>query len=63
MDVVQERDGSNVVRANLTRVGNIGGLLSRQTYTSAGALDKTAFYAYDGSGNVVGTTDASQNVS
>jgi len=62
MDVVQERDGNNVVRANLTRVGNIGGLLSRQTYTSAGVLDKTAFYAYDGSGNVVGTTDASQNV-
>ncbi len=62
MDVVQERDGSNVVRANLTRVGNIGGLLARQTYTSAGALDKTAFYSYDGSGNVVGTTDASQNV-
>jgi len=62
LDVVQERDGSNVVRANLTRTGNIGGLLARQTYTSAGALDKTAFYSYDGSGNVVGTTDAAQNV-
>ncbi len=62
MDVVQERDGSNVVRANLTRVGNIGGLLARQTYTSAGALDKTAFYSYDGSGNVAQITDAAQNV-
>ena len=51
MDVVQERDGSNVVIASVTRTGNIGGILARTT--SAGSL----FYGYDGAGNVTTLTD------
>lgn len=31
-----------------------GALLARQTYTSAGALGKTALYSYDGEGNQTG---------
>ncbi len=51
MEIVQERDGTNVVTASLTRTGNIGGILARTT--QAGSV----FYGYDGSGNVVTLTD------
>jgi hypothetical protein len=54
MDVVQERDGSNALVANLTRDGNIGGLLARTT--TAGHF----FYHYDGAGNVVQWSDSGQ---
>ncbi len=53
MEIVQERDGTNVVTASLTRTGNIGGILARTT--QAGSV----FYNYDGSGNVVTLTDRS----
>jgi RHS repeat-associated protein len=56
LDVVQERDASNAVTATLTRNGNIGGILARAK------SDGTFYYHYDGSGNVVQLTDASQNV-
>jgi RHS repeat-associated protein len=50
MDVMQERDDSNATTANLTRQGNIGGILAR---TVSGA---NRFYHYDGSDNVVQVT-------
>ena len=52
LDVVQERDASNQVSAQLVRDGNIGGILSRTT--AAGA----SFYGYDGQGNVTLLTDS-----
>ena len=52
MDVVQERNASNEVTAQLVRDGNIGGILSR---TTAGGA---SFYGYDGNGNVTLLTDA-----
>jgi hypothetical protein len=55
LDVVQERDANNAVTATLTRDGNIGGILARAK------SDGTFYYHYDGSGNVVQLTDASQN--
>ena len=55
MDVVQERDGSNSVTVTYTRDGNIGGILSRRSGSTS------YYYHYDGSGNVVGMTDSSQN--
>jgi RHS repeat-associated protein len=57
MDVVQERDGSNVTTANITRLGNIGGILSRTTYGTGGGH---FYYHYDGGGNVVQLTDSTQ---
>jgi RHS repeat-associated protein len=54
MDVVQERDGGNALVANLTRDGNIGGILARST------AQGHFFYHYDGSGNVVQLSDSSQ---
>ena len=57
MDVVQERNYSNQVTAQLVRDGNIGGILSRTT--TAGV----AFYGYDGNGNVtLLTNSAGQDV-
>ena len=52
MDVVQERNASNEVTAQLVRDGNIGGILSRTTAQGA------AFYGYDGQGNVTLLTNA-----
>ena len=57
MDVVQERDDTNVVKVNYTRNGNIGGLLSKTDTASGG----TFFYHYDGSGNVTQMSDVNQN--
>ena len=54
MDVVQERDVNNVETVRYTRAGNIGGLLGRSDASG------DYFYHYDGSGNVVGLTNASQ---
>ena len=56
MDVVQERDGSNAVTANYTRLGNIGGILARST--SAGNV----YFGYDGGGNVTELTDNTGSV-
>ena len=53
-NVIQERDGNNSITVNYTRVGNIGGLLTRST--SYGHF----YYHYDGSGNVTQLTDATQ---
>ena len=55
MDVVQERDDDNDVTVTYTRDGNIGGILSRRSGSTS------YYYHYDGSGNVVGMTDSSQN--
>ena len=55
MDTVQERGESNQVLAQLTRDGNIGGILSRKAGASA------AFFGYDGNGNVTTLSDAQGN--
>ena len=55
MDTVQERGESNQVLVQLTRDGNIGGILSRK----AGA--NTSFFGYDGNGNVTTLSDAQGN--
>ena len=51
MDVVQERDGANVITASYTRADNIGGILARST--SSGSV----YFGYDGGGNVTELTD------
>ena len=51
MNVVQERNATNQVTAQLVRRGNIGGILARSTATG------TMFYGYDGAGNVTTLTD------
>ena len=56
MDVIQERDDSNAVTTTYTRDGNIGGILSKRDDNG-----DDYFFHYDGSGNVVGLTDESQN--
>ncbi len=71
MDVVRERDENwgtagdattrSVANYQLTRVGNIGGILARTKQVS-GQTDRHSFYSYDGTGNVLSITDASQNV-
>ena len=53
MNVVQERNATNQVTAQLARSGNIGGILSRSTATGA------TFYGYDGAGNVTTLTNSS----
>lgn len=55
MDVVQERNESNQVTAQIVRAGNIGGILARSTALGA------SFFGYDGSGNVTLLTDTSGN--
>ena len=55
MNTVQERSESNQVLAQLTRDGNIGGILSRKAGASA------AFFGYDGNGNVTTLSDAQGN--
>ena len=55
LDTVQERGEANQVVAQLTRDGNIGGILSRKAGTSA------AFFSYDGNGNVTTLSDAQGN--
>ena len=55
MDVVQERDDDNDVTVTYTRDGNIGGILSRRSGSTS------YYFHYDGSGNVIGMTDSSQN--
>ena len=55
LDTVQERSETNQVVAQLTRDGNIGGILSRK----AGA--STSFFGYDGNGNVTTLSDAQGN--
>ena len=55
LDTVQERGDNNVLMAQLTRDGNIGGVLSRK----AGAV--TSFFGYDGNGNVALLSDAQGN--
>ena len=55
--IVQERNSSNEVTAQLVRDGNIEGILSRTTAQGA------AFYGYDGQGNVtLLTNSAGQDV-
>ena len=61
MDVVQERDGTNAVKTNYLRAGNIGGLLAKSRRV-AGQADVPFYFHYDGSGNVGQLTDAAQNV-
>ena len=71
MDVVRERENvygtagqtSTITTTvqQLTRTGNIGGILARTKQVS-GQADRPSFYSYDGSGNVISITDASQNV-
>ena len=71
MDVVRERENVYGTAGNtstitttaqqLTRVGNIGGILARTKQVN-GQADRPSFYSYDGSGNVLSITDASQNV-
>jgi len=56
MDIIQERNSSNAVTANLTRAGNIGGILARTT--SAGSV----YYHSDGDGNVVQLTNSTGSV-
>jgi RHS repeat-associated protein len=56
MDLVQERGADGTVKASYVRDGNIGGVLSM---TNA---DGTFYYHYDGNGNVVALTDASDNI-
>ena len=51
LDTVQERGESNQVVAQLTRDGNIGGIVSRKAGTN------TAFFGYDGNGNVTLLSD------
>ena len=55
LDTVQERDVNDALVAQLTRDGNIGGVLSRK----AGA--STSFFGYDGNGNVTLLSDAQGN--
>ena len=55
LDTVQERGESNQVLAQLTRDGNIGGVLSRKVGAN------TAFFSYDGNGNVTLLRDAQAN--
>ncbi len=71
MDVVRESEenwataGDTATKTTttyqLTRTGNIGGILAR-TRQISGQADRHSFYSYDGTGNVVSVTDASQNV-
>lgn len=56
MDVIQERDDDNTVTATYTRDGNIGGILAKRDVSN-----DDYFFHYDGSGNVVGMTNSSQN--
>jgi RHS repeat-associated protein len=56
MDLVQECAADGTVKASYVRDGNIGGILSM---TNA---DGTFAYHYDGNGNVVALTDASDDV-
>ena len=55
LDTVQERGESNQVLAQLTRDGNIGGILSRKVGAS------TSFFGHDGNGNVTLLSDAQGN--
>ena len=55
LDTVQQRDVNNALMAQLTRDGNIGGVLSRKV----GAV--TSFFGYDGNGNVTLLSDAQGN--
>ena len=71
MDVVRERENvygtagqtSTITTTvqQLTRTGNIGGILARTKQVN-GQADRHSFYSYDGSGNVISITDSSQNV-
>ena len=55
LDTVQERGENNQVMAQLTRDGNIGGILSRKVGAN------TSFFGYDGNGNVTLLSDAQGN--
>ena len=55
LDTVQERGENNQVLAQLTRDGNIGGILSRKVGAN------TSFFGYDGNGNVTTLSDAQGN--
>ena len=55
LDTVQERSETNQVVVQLTRDGNIGGILSRKAGASA------VFFGYDGNGNVTTLSDAQGN--
>ena len=55
LDTVQERSENNQVLAQLTRDGNIGGILSRKVGAN------TSFFGYDGNGNVTTLSDAQGN--
>ena len=55
MDTVQERGDADQVLAQLTRDGNIGGIVSRSS--SAGA----SFFGYDSNGNVITLSDNNGN--
>jgi RHS repeat-associated protein len=57
MGVVQERDGQNQVTSQYVRAGNIGGLLAKTSFATSSTGATTAFYHYDGSGNVAQLTD------
>jgi len=71
MDVVRESEenwgtaGDTATKTTttyqLTRTGNIGGILARTKQVS-GQSDRHSFYSYDGTGNVTTISDASQNV-
>ena len=55
LDTVQQRDGNNALLTQLTRDGNIGGVLSRKVGAN------TSFFGYDGNGNVALLSDAQGN--
>ena len=52
LDTVQERSDTDQVLVQLTRDGNIGGIVSRTSGTN------TAFFGYDGNGNVTLLSDS-----
>jgi RHS repeat-associated protein len=53
LDVVQERNGSNALIANVARDGNIGGIVAHAT------VNGDVCFHYDGQGNVVALSDES----
>jgi len=56
MDVIQGRDGFNVVQTSYTRAGGTGGLLAKTTIESGAPVH--LYYHYDGGGNGSQLTDA-----